>query len=62
VRLEIFTAMKIQIMVFWVMALCNDMVGYHCSTGWCCLHICPEDEGCMVLQNIGIVPHHHMVS
>jgi len=54
--------MKIQIMVFWVMALCNDMVGYHCSTGWCCLHICPEDEGCMVLQNIGIVPHHHMVS
>jgi hypothetical protein len=25
---EVFTVMKIQVMVFWVMTPCNDVVGY----------------------------------
>jgi len=29
VRLEVFTAKKIQVMVFWVVTLCSDVVGYH---------------------------------
>jgi hypothetical protein len=29
-RLQIFTTVKIHIMVFWVMILCHDTVGYHC--------------------------------
>jgi len=28
VRLEGFTVMKIQVSVFWVVTLCNDVVGY----------------------------------
>jgi hypothetical protein len=44
-RLEIFMAVKIQVMVFWDMMLCTDVVRYQCSEGPCYLHLLPEDGG-----------------
>jgi len=38
-RLESFTAMKIEVVVFRVLAPCNDVVGYQCFGGPCCLHL-----------------------
>jgi hypothetical protein len=36
--LEIF-AVTIHFAVFWVMAACRDVVGYHRFGGLCCLHL-----------------------
>jgi len=36
---EVFTAMKIQIVVFWVVMPCSDVVGYRRFGGPCCLHL-----------------------
>jgi hypothetical protein len=46
VGLKIFTAMKIYVMVVWVMTPCSDAVGYHYHPfrGSCCLHL--EGEVC----------------
>jgi hypothetical protein len=33
VRLEVFTELKIQVKVFWVVTLCSVVVGYQCSVG-----------------------------
>jgi hypothetical protein len=42
VRVEVSTAMKTEVMVFWVVTLCSD-VGYHCLGGLYCLQFhCPE--------------------
>jgi hypothetical protein len=38
-RSEVFTVMKIQFMVFWVVMPCSGMVGYHPFGGLCCLHL-----------------------
>jgi len=38
VRLKVFMGMKIQVMVFWVVTLCSDVVGYQLFGGLCCLH------------------------
>jgi hypothetical protein len=39
VRLEIFVAMKVKVMVFLVMTLCSNVVGYqHFGKQWC-LHL-----------------------
>jgi hypothetical protein len=38
-RLVIFMAMKIHVVVFWVMTLCSDVVGYQFFGGPCCLHL-----------------------
>jgi len=37
-RFEVFVAMKIQVMVFWVMMLCSDVVVCNFG-GSCCLHL-----------------------
>jgi hypothetical protein len=39
VRFEVFTAMKILVFVFWVVILCNDVGGYQCFRGPCCLRL-----------------------
>jgi hypothetical protein len=45
VRFEVFTAMKIQVMVFWVVMLCTVTVGYQHFRGPCCLHLQGEVHG-----------------
>jgi hypothetical protein len=37
--------MKIQVVVFWVMTLCIDVVGYQCFRGPCYLHLQGKDGG-----------------
>jgi len=32
-----FSAMKIEVMVFWVVTQCSDVVEYHCFRWSCCL-------------------------
>jgi hypothetical protein len=43
-----FMAVKIEFVVFWVVAPFSVVVGYQCFRGPCCLHL--------VLQNVGIQP------
>jgi hypothetical protein len=38
VRLDVFMAMKIHVVVFWVVTLCSDMVGYQSFGRPCCFH------------------------
>jgi hypothetical protein len=38
-RVEVFTVMKFQVAIFWVVTLCSDVVGYQCFGGPCCLHL-----------------------
>jgi hypothetical protein len=38
-RPELFTAMKIQVAVFWVVTPCNDVVGYQRFGEPCCLRL-----------------------
>jgi hypothetical protein len=45
----IFRAMKVPVMVFWVMRPCRDMVGYQRFGGPCCLHHRGEDEDHIVV-------------
>jgi hypothetical protein len=54
--------MSIQVEAFWVEMLCSVVVEYHCFRGPCYLHLQGEAWGSMVLQNIGILPQHHMAS
>jgi hypothetical protein len=35
---EVFTAMNIQVVVFWVVTPCSDVIGYQRFGGPCCLH------------------------
>jgi hypothetical protein len=35
----VFTAVKIQVEVFWVVTPCSVVVGYQCFRGPCCLHL-----------------------
>jgi len=42
-RLDIFTVVKMQVAVFWVMTLYSDVVGYQCLGGPCCLHLHLDD-------------------
>jgi hypothetical protein len=55
---EISTATKIYVMVFWVMTPFSDVVGYQCFGGPYYLHLQDEYGGSVVIQNIGILPHH----
>jgi hypothetical protein len=34
-----FKGVKIQVVVFWVVTPCSDMVGYQCFGGLCYLHL-----------------------
>jgi hypothetical protein len=36
---EVFTAVKIQVEVFWTMAPCSDMARYQRFRGICCIHL-----------------------
>jgi hypothetical protein len=36
VRYEVFTAVKIQVEVFWIVISCNVVVGYQCVRDVCC--------------------------
>jgi hypothetical protein len=72
---EVFTPVKIQVEVFWVVTLCSNMVGYHLFRGPCCFHLKgevyhlqhymalqSEDGGSKVPWNVGILPQHHTAS
>jgi len=62
VRLKIFTAMKIQIVVFRVLTTCRNVVRYQHFRGPCCLHHLMQDGDSKVLQSTGILPHHYTIS
>jgi len=38
-RFEVFTAVNIQVMVFWIVISCCVVVGYQHFEGPCCLHL-----------------------
>jgi hypothetical protein len=61
VKFEVFIAVKIQAEVFWVVMLCNVVVGYQCFRGPCCLHL-HQYGGSKVIWNIQILPQHYMAS
>jgi hypothetical protein len=42
VRFGVFTAVRIEVKVFWVVTPCG-VVGYQCFRGVCCLHLQGED-------------------
>jgi hypothetical protein len=46
-RCEVFTTVKIQVKVFWVVMLCIIVVGYDHFRGPCSLHLQAED-GCSI--------------
>jgi hypothetical protein len=47
-RDEIFMALKIQVLVFWVMTMCTDVIGKQHFRGPWCPHLQGEDGGSMV--------------
>jgi hypothetical protein len=55
-RLEIFTALKIHVIVLWLMTPCSD-VGYGCFRGPCCLHFQGEVKGAGKGAKATGVPH-----
>jgi len=57
-RFEIFTAVEIQVEVFWVVTACSIVVGYQCHRGPNCLHFHVEDGGSMAF----ILPQHYTAS
>jgi hypothetical protein len=59
VRCEVFTATEIQVLVFWVVIPCIDMVGYQHFREPGCL---AEDGGNPSIWNFGILPHYYAVS
>jgi hypothetical protein len=62
-RFEVFTAVKIQVQVFWVVTPCNDVVGYQRFRNPCCLHLqgmmakkivfTPEPNPVVLVQLVG---------
>jgi hypothetical protein len=54
----IFTAMKIQVVVFWDITLYSDIAGYQHFGKPCSLHLQPEGGGTIALRNVGVLPHH----
>jgi len=62
---EVFTAINIQVEVFWVVTPGSVMVGYWRFGGSCCLHFQGEEVkngGNMILRNVGILSHHYTAS
>jgi len=42
---------------------CNELLGYWCFGGPCCLHyLHPADGGNVALRNTDNLPHHYMMS
>jgi len=65
IRLQVFMALKIKDMVFWiplhhVMMWQDANVWEDCAVSIFRLH--PADGSSMILQNIAILPHHYMVT
>jgi hypothetical protein len=58
-RFEIFVAMKIQVVVFWVMMRCSVVMLYRRFGGPCCPKIHPV--GSKVFRNIDILLHQYTV-
>jgi hypothetical protein len=52
------TIEKVEVVVFWVVALCSVVVGYQ-SCGCGTSVFSAEDEGSTVLQLVGIQPPHY---
>jgi len=57
-RFEVFTAVKIQVEVFWVVTPCSVAVGHQRfgGGGLCSLHLYREAGGRKILRNDGILP------
>jgi hypothetical protein len=55
---EVFKAMTIQVVVFWVEARCSDVAGHQLFKR--SLHT--EDGNNMVLENVGILSYHYTAS
>jgi hypothetical protein len=53
---EAFTAVKVQVEVFWVVTLCSVVVGYQHFRSWCCVHL-HNPEG-LNLQQFNWSLHH----
>jgi hypothetical protein len=51
-KFEVFTAVKTQVEVFWVVTLCSVSI----------FTLQREDGGSMVLRNVDILPHHYTAS
>jgi hypothetical protein len=54
-RFEVLTAVKVSVIVFWVVMPCGLVYDYECSGGIYSLylHFNPEDGGDMFLQDVG---------
>jgi len=39
VGFEVFTAVKTQVEVFWIVMPCNVVIGHQCFRGPCCLYL-----------------------
>jgi hypothetical protein len=58
VKFEVFTTVKIQVEIFWVVTRCGHVVEYKLIGRPCCL----EDESNKVLRNVGTLPQHYTAS
>jgi len=58
-RFDVFTAMKIKIVVFHIVAPCSDVVGYQRFGGSRCLHLQDEVESRVTHRNDNIPPHQY---
>jgi len=59
---EVFTAIKIQVEVYWVVTPCSVAVGYHRFEGPCCPHFTLSFGGSKVLRNDDILPRNYTAS
>jgi len=58
-RFGVFIAVKIQVVVFWVVTPYSHAVGYQRFGGPCFLHL---QDDFTFFRNVGILPHHYMAS
>jgi hypothetical protein len=56
----VFTAVNIQAEVFWDVTPCSFLAKYQRFGRSYCLHLQGENEGRMVLRNVGILHHLYM--
>jgi hypothetical protein len=61
----VFTAVKMQLVVFWVVISCSDVVGYQPFGGSCCFHLHSEDRGSITslhgVTTIGTIDHNGFI-
>jgi hypothetical protein len=61
-RLLVFTVVKIEVEVFWVVTPCHVVVGYHHFGGPYCLYLHPKDGGSIDLRNVYFLPQNYTAS